>query len=137
MGGTMSIDKVTAAVRTVTISGRAFKFSPITAGDIGDFMQWYKDEAVKRALALVGDKIKDRIAVMTQVPAATTNDEIDAFMETPDGVCRLLWILARKHEPDLPPDTFRELVNMQNLAEVNAAVGQLAQSPEGPRSDPK
>lgn len=95
--------------------GQSWRLSRWDRGTWEDFLTWAKTrlpdplDVAKRAMATLPAHLHDAIVrhALDQAALAVTSSSpgVQALLNSVDGTVRVLWLLLRKHHPDVDEDT--------------------------------
>jgi len=117
---------------TVNLGGQDFKFSELTVSDLAKFRAWMLErreaDRGKRKLRIMEDAKNiegiDPMKLLERLDTPPTEEEIDAEMNTVEGIGRLAF-LSLKHSHDyerLQPGDIDNVIGINDIEKVTAAM---------------
>jgi hypothetical protein len=141
----MSADGVhaaTGAPGVLVLDGEEYRLAPLEVGDLPEILNWLEVQPHRRArrrLEALGDQATDeyRMRVLEAADAEAEKirnhpkgalqvfereaESIDGA--TAEGLVYAIWLMLRKHQPEMPLGIARQLVTADNLTAITNAIG--------------
>lgn len=137
---TSEISKITGASKSVIDkSGNTIlKLSPFNPSDLGDIAIWLEDQPIrtaKRKIELLGDmctpvrreKILDEALDESEKRSDSTSDYAQEKLNAIESVRYMLFLSARKAQPDLTQEECDKLVTFDTLQEFKDKLDEVNQ----------
>lgn len=123
---------------TVEIKGKEYKTSPLTLNDLGEFVNYIKQQRLKVVNSVDNFEEAEKAEMRREILTSHISEqEVFAEMTTMSGVRFLIYRALRKNE-NITLENASELVDMSNLDQlievVDAMVG-MGSSPPVPPSE--
>jgi hypothetical protein len=152
---------MTAAGGTLVLGGKTYLLKQLTLGDYGQVQAWLR-QRLPKPFAVVAEAIKDLLPIKDIDPegyAEARRQLVLAAMEdakrgdgsgappemvaeclnSPDGIAYLLWLCARKEQPQTTYEEIRAGVNTADLKDLKKhldAVNLFASDDDGEEGNP-
>jgi hypothetical protein len=142
MSHTIDTARATAAAGEVTLGGRAYRLSPLTAADVGELDDWVRARTLRAAReATRGLPEPEAQSLLRQAFAfAATQTWFGALSldRSIDMLARLFWQLVKRHQPAASLEAVRRAIaaNPDELADALDAIDLLHERPLPCRAEP-
>jgi len=114
----------------VTIGSKEFAFTELNLGDLASFKGYLTDEKKKlneeRRQRLVEDAQKignvDPLELLKLTDTSISQEEIEAEMESIEGIAYLAYLSLRIHHPEISREDAKEIVTIDSMDAVVGAM---------------
>lgn len=148
----MTLAALSGAPRTVEIAGERYQIYPLTLSDLGELQAWLEGQLpdplaiVRRHIDSCGVPMEQakflyaeamREASKTRIHLSSA--EAMPHLNSPSGICELLYLAIRKGRPGWTREQARDLVDGMTPAEVSriqqiSELDQVTPGPAGPEA---
>lgn len=131
-----TLDELTAAPRRMKLAGIEFTIAPLELREWGELQAWFKDnvtsplQAVAPGLDLLPEperKAAMSAALVKQLrwpPRVATEEWLDSISNTTGGDAMFLWVVLRKHHPEITLEQANRLSSRASAEESRAVIFQ-------------
>ncbi len=141
------LNQLTASADEIEIDGRSYRLGPLVLRDYGEIenrvLARRPDPLAVAAGSLAGlepaqqEFLLGRAYDRAATAATASEDEIEQWKRTPDGLCTLFWLMVRKHHPEITREQTGELVEQlahESREQLRRRIDHGAVGPVGNRS---
>ena len=135
-----SLPKALASPTEIELQGQRYIISPMTIGDWADFQNFILQQKIDRGLLALKRAFGNAIppdAINTVLSKGVSEEETSKAAESIDSAFFLLWRSLVKTNPRITLEQARELVTIENLPIITAALGgnEPDEEPEGKKAE--
>ena len=126
------LENVVGSGIAIDIKGKEYKLGIFNMRDLADFRQYIKGQQIKVVQGNV-ENSAERIELINNILQSDINETKE--LSTMDGISFMLYKSLQKYQPDITLKEVDKLIDLDNIAEISAAItkigGQVKNPPKG------